>query len=185
MKYTEPLLTLLFALLLCLFFLFSGKVRADELVWDNLSEQQKVVARQIYNLGKPYQLELTLVSIAFQESRLGLIPINLQDPSCGVHHINVKTYLNLHKLKDTSYNRNWYCNRLISDLQLSTSTALEILIWSRNYYKGNYAKMIKSYNAGLKIHLKQAEKYYNEVYHNVKVLETLRPQLETDTEYDN
>lgn len=165
--------------LVIMFTVLTGVLHSDEINWNKLSKEQRSIAREVYNLSKPYGLELTLVAIAWQESRLGLVPINLQDPSCGVHHINVKTYLNLHKLKDTSYNRNWYCNRLISDLQLSTSTALEVLIWYRNYHKGDYAKMVKSYNAGFNTRLKQADRYYQDVYHNVRILEGLRHQLES------
>lgn len=187
MKYTDPRLTLLLIIALTIAFLSATKMKGDEIDWDKLSEQQKAQARQIYHLGKPYQLELTLISIAWQESRLGLAPVNIQDPSCGSHHINIRTYLNLHKLKNSAHNRNWYCNRLISDLQLSTATAIEVLLWYKNYHKGNYSKMIKSYNAGFNIKIPQADKYYKEVYHNVKILETLRPQLETYTEiqYDD
>lgn len=156
---------------------------SEELQWDNLSEEQRLLARKIYYLTKPYDLELTMVAIAWQESRLGMVPINLQDPSCGVTHINLHTYLKLRKLSDTPYNRNWYCNRLINDLSLSVATSLEVLLWYKNYHKGNYSKMVKSYNAGFNINTKAADKYYKEVYHNVKILDGLRSELETNTEY--
>lgn len=182
MKYTDPRITSLLALLLgaILLFIICPKLNSSELKWEKLSEQQKNTARDIYRLGKPYNLENTLVAIAWQESRLGLVPINLQDPSCGVMHINVKTYLGLHKLKDTPYNRNWYCNRLLSDLHLTISTAIEVLLWYKNYHRGNYSKMVKSYNAGFNTHLPQADKYYKEVFHNVKILQTLKSELNAE-----
>lgn len=161
-----------------LFLALFAFMQGQELVWDKLTEAQKQVAREVYSLGKPYNLGATLVSIAWQESRLGGYPINLQDPSCGVMHINVKTYLGLHKLKDTPYNRNWYCSRLINDVKLNVATAIEVLLWFKAYHKGSYNKMVKSYNAGFNTHLAQADNYYKQVYHNVKIVENLKGELE-------
>lgn len=156
---------------------------SEELVWDNLNPKQKATAQAIYFLAKPYKLELTLISIAWQESRLGLVPINLQDPSCGVHHIHIAYYLKHHKLKDTAQNRNKYCNALIEDIALSTTSALDTLLFFKKYHKGDYSLMVKSYNAGFNTKSLQADTYYKQVYHNVKILENHREQLEIYTDY--
>lgn len=180
MKYIDPRLLLLL-MVICII-LLCQIAKGEELVWDNLTPKQKAIAQEIYFLAKPYNLELTLVSIAWQESRLGLIPINLQDPSCGVHHIHITYYLKQHKLKDTAHNRNKYCNALIEDIELSTASAIETLLFFKKYHKGNYSLMIKSYNAGFNTHLAQADTYYKQVYHNVKVLKNHIEELETNTE---
>ena len=68
----------------------SAKARGDDL--SNLNAIVDEVA-------KPYDLAKTIKTLIYIESRNGLYPINLNDPSCGVTHININTYMKRHKIK--------------------------------------------------------------------------------------
>lgn len=154
-------------------------INAYEMIWENLNNAQREVAFRIYNVAKPLGLEMTMIAIAWQESRLGETPLNLQDPSCGAHHIQITNFLRLSGLKDTPLTRNIYCNNLIKDVELSTITAIEIFKTFRVFHKGAYDSAIKSYNGGYNFASSEAkryatDKYYRQVYRNVKYLEALR-----------
>lgn len=151
---------------------------AQELLkWEKLDEGQKETALKIYKLAKPSGYEMTMIAIAWKESRLGKYPINLQDPSCGAHHIQIVNYINLFKIKDTPLNRNIYCSKLIEDIAISTYTALEIFLTFKAFHKNNYSKAIRSYNAGYSLDNNKGMKYYEEVYNNVKELEKIREKI--------
>lgn len=157
----------------------------ESLEWTNLNRQQRINAIEIYKIAKPYNLAETMISIAWQESRLGLIPINISDPSCGIHHINLKTFLRLKGKKDNPANRNYYCNRLIQDINLSTNTAIEVFNNFKDYHRGNYSKAIKSYNAGYNIKNRQAIEYAHSVQKNAlkskKIVERIESILKLES----
>lgn len=157
-------------------------ISAEELVWSKLSEQQKQTARYIYKIGSQYDLGATLVAIAWQESRLGLYPVNMQDPSCGAFHQILPNYIRQHNLKDTPLTRNIVCGNLINNLDLATLQAVEVLLFFKKYHTTRknypvYPNMVKSYNAGFKTNIQKAETYYKQVYHNVKILESIKEEL--------
>lgn len=156
---------------------------AEELLLENLDSTQRDNAFKIYKIAKPVGYEMTMIAIAWQESRLGKYPVNLQDPSCGAHHIHIYNFLKLKGIKDTSLNRNVYCSILINDIVLSTITALEMFLNFKKFHKDSYSKAIKSYNGGYQFaniakKAKQTEAYYRQVYKNVKYLESKRNQFE-------
>lgn len=121
-------------------------------------------------MGKPYDLGFTLVAIGWEESRLGQYPVNIQDPSCGVTHIHLKTYIRMNNLQDTPFLRNKYCSQLIDNSALSIQTSIELLLYWRNYHKGDYAKMVKSYNAGFKVN--QGERYYQKIRKTIQYMKS-------------
>lgn len=155
----------------------------EEFNYDKLDTKQKELAKAIYKRGAEFNLGATLVAIAWQESRLGRYPINLSDSggSCGLFHQVVRIYLAQHRLNDTPLNRNVACGNLIYDTDLAITQALEVLQFFNNYHKtrGNYPiypRMIKSYNGGFKSS-EASNKYYQEVYHNVKIIEKIKDTL--------
>lgn len=154
----------LFLIFLCL------SINADELRWYELSNEQQKIAKIIYRLVDDKDERLALIAIAFQESKLGKIPINIQDPSCGAFHILLPVYLKAKNVSDNTYNRNLYCSELINDTVLSTKIALENLHYWRNYHKGDLYAAIKSYNTGFGYNSQQAKNYLEEVKKNMQII---------------
>lgn len=152
----------MFRFILSLLIVLSA-LSANKLKWDELDTEQKALVTALYSLGKPHGLELVLPAIAFQESRLGKHPINLNDPSCGVTHINLNTYIKLLKLEDSSFLRNTYCSELVRDVDLSASVSIRVLKYFISYHKGDISLAIKSYNAGFNYKSKRANAYLAKV----------------------
>ncbi len=136
---------------------------AEKLEWDNLSASQKSNAITIYEIAKEYDLAETMIAIAWQESRLGLVSINLDDPSCGLFHFTTKTYLWQNNMKDTLHNRNVVCMDLINSVELSTRTAIEYFLKMKKHFKDNHNKAIMSYNVGYNLNNKRAKNYLENV----------------------
>ncbi|TQR61606.1 hypothetical protein [Campylobacter troglodytis] len=145
-------------------------LNANELKWHELDNNQKRTAKIIYRMVEDKDERLALIAIAFQESKLGKFPINIQDPSCGAFHILLPTYLNTKNIIDSSYNRNVHCSELINDTVLSTKTALEILHFWKSYHRGNLENAIKSYNTGFNFNSPQANAYLKNVKNNIQII---------------
>lgn len=128
--------------------------------WNLLTDRQKAIAIRIYELAKPYDLSHTMIAIAWQESLLGEIPINLADnTSCGVHHIHLDTYAWIHDKKNTVNARNLHCSMLIEDLELSTSTAISVFKYYKKFFRNDYNSAIRAYNTGQGRSTKKGEEY--------------------------
>ena len=136
----------------------------------NLSLMAQDLDKLIQEVGAPYDLVETLRTLVKFESNDGLYPINLKDPSCGVTHININTYIKRHKLKNTNFNRNKACSDLIASPKWALLNAIEELEFWKKIHRGNYKLMIKSYNAGWNYNSPKAEQYWNkfrEIYYEV------------------
>ena len=147
----------LFAILAIISFL-----QAEPLEWRKLNFKQRLAYLTIKNIARTYddeRLPQTMIAIAWQESRLGLVPINLADPSCGIFHITAKTYLYQNGIKDTLHNRNVACAMLIESVELSTHNAIKYFLAMKKHFKGDHEKAIKAYNAGYRINSKAANEY--------------------------
>lgn len=146
--------------LLCMIALCSA-IWGHTLQWFELDETQKRNARLIYRLVDDLDKRLALIAIAWQESKLGEAPINLQDPSCGVFHMLAPVYLRQNNIADNSYNRNLYCGKLINDIVLSIRTAEKQLDYWLKVHKNDLRLAIQSYNAGYNVGA--GAKYYEAV----------------------
>lgn len=149
-------------LLLCLI------VSAISLNANSLSQAEKDLHILVDKIAGHYGFANTIKAIIHIESRNGNYPVNLQDPACGVTHININTYMKRHKVKDTPFNRNKACSDLINSPEWAILNALqELMFWQKIHCttgectKGQYANMIKSYNAGWKYKSKKAQEYFN------------------------
>lgn len=122
----------------------------DEL--ENLSFSQREVLLKTYIKAKPFDYHLTMMAIAWKESKFGKYPINLEDPSCGVFHNLIDTVA---KGADR-YTKNRICSSLIQDFDYSFSESLKVLKYFENYWRNKrgdqylWSKTVASYNAGFK-----------------------------------
>ncbi|RTI48602.1 hypothetical protein C3I27_04060 [Campylobacter jejuni] len=158
-------------LLLVKFLLLGCSVmNAGEFRYEKLNLQQVETMIKLYQMGKPYDLGLTLIAIGWEESRLGEYPVNIQDPSCGITHIHLKTYMKMNNLQDTPFLRNKYCSQLIDNPALAIQTSINLLLYWKDYHKGDYSKMIKSYNAGFKT--EQGKRYYTKIQRTVQYMKS-------------
>lgn len=98
--------------------------------------------------GKDHDLSLTLAAIAWQESRFGKKVINTKD---GKHGSFCK-YQILVQTASKRHNLNVYAtvNKLMFDRKFCSSNAIAELTFWKKYHKGNWKKMVASYNAGFK-----------------------------------
>jgi len=139
----------------------------------NLSINQQVTMRYVFEKGKEYDLQLTLTAIAWQESQFGLYVINIQDVSCGVFHIMPKSLIKRTDLKNNGWNQSRLCERLIEDIDFSISASvLELKFWL-NYWESKgvskvWSHAVSSYNGGFKG--KVNSKYVQDVKTKIKLL---------------
>lgn len=135
------------------------------LIYSNI-DIDKIVKK----LAKPFDLEKTIRTIIKIESDDGKYLVNLNDPSCGITHININTYLKRHNIKNTSFNQNKACQDLINNPILAIANAIEELLFWKEYHcknictKEQYRNVIKSYNAGFNYRTKKAQEYWNRFY---------------------
>lgn len=135
------------------------------LIYSNI-DIDKIVKK----LAKPFDLEKTIRTIIKIESDDGKYLVNLNDPSCGITHININTYLKRHNIKDTSFNQNKACQDLINNPVLAIANAIEELLFWKEYHckkvctKEQYRNVVKSYNTGFNYKSKKAQEYWNNFY---------------------
>lgn len=122
--------------------------------------QQKLIMAKTYMIGLQNDLELTLMAIAWQESKAGKYLMNLSDPSFGVFHIVPK---------GNDWEKSREAERLM-DFEYSISKTIEILEYWKKYHKGNWQNTIKSYNAGYNYNSKKADQYLSHIQAKVRVL---------------
>ena len=120
---------------------------------NNLSQQQFNIMLWVYKQGKQYNLEYTLMAIAWEESKFGKFKINLSDPSCGIFHNLLGSVANRLNLKPNSWNQSRICERLVEDNTFALNQAiLELKLWDNYWkirgYKNTWRKMVSSYNGG-------------------------------------
>lgn len=112
-----------------------------------LSHKQVQTLYKSYNYGVQFDMGLSLAAIAWQESNAGLYPVNISDPSFGVHHILIKTAIKRADIKNTSYHRNMLASMLLEH-DVSASYAVKELKYWLGYHAGDWYKSWASYNAG-------------------------------------
>lgn len=125
------------------------------------------IDRMISSIAKEADFEKTIRTLIRLESNDGLYPVNLQDPSCGITHININTYMKRHSIKNTNFNRNKVCADLIASPQLAITNALEELLYWKSVHcgrgkcsKAQYANVVKSYNTGWNYKGSKANEYW-------------------------
>jgi hypothetical protein len=138
--------------LIILLSLLSYLVAQDllEMEFKGFSNEQREVLLRAYELGLPFDFGYTMAAIAWQESMAGKYLLNLQDPSAGVFHNNLKSVIARHEeFRDTDWQRNLIAQRLIQDMDFSAAEALaELEYWKSIHGEGNWFLIWQSYNGG-------------------------------------
>ncbi|MDD6055426.1 MAG: hypothetical protein SOW25_03820 [Helicobacter sp.] len=142
------------------------------------SKSQKEVLLRSYLSGEKDGFGLTLAAIAWKESCAGEYKMNFQDPSAGNFHAYIpgviKRYPNL---KQNGFTENLVGAMLVENDEFAAQIAIyELKFWQREH-KGDWKKIIKSYNKGYSWQKstsanKLAESYYSDIAWRVKQLES-------------
>ena len=109
----------------------------------------------------------TVASISLVESSAGLYRINLETKDLGLFQVNAKT--TYRTLGITNYYKKMkIAEKIIYDDILGAYVAMSVLEYFKKYHKGDWRKMVASYNAGFNV--KRGEKYMLKVVEKVKTL---------------
>lgn len=149
---------------------------------EKFNNRQKQIILYAYNYGAKKGLGYTMAAIAWQESCAGEYMVNFSDPSAGVYHAHIPGVIKKYSTyKDSSFLRNLVGELLMRDIEFASKVALEnLLFWQKNR-RGNYKKIIKSYNKGFsweknKTNDRLAESYYQDIRLKVLKLKNYIPK---------
>tara|TARA_R110000782_G_scaffold75562_6_gene150750 strand:- start:232 stop:585 length:354 start_codon:yes stop_codon:yes gene_type:complete len=110
-----------------------------------------------------------MASIAWVESSAGRFRVNLNSKDVGLFQVNSRTASKV--LGATNYYKRLELDqKLIYDDILNAYVALDVLTYFNKYHKGDWKKMVASYNNGFKINTEKAKNYVDKVSQSVKVL---------------
>jgi len=143
--------------------LFITNIFASNFNEKKLTSQDIKMLKEIKKQGKKHGLSYSLMAIAIKESSIGKYLINVDSKDYGLYQANIKTVLSRQKAKNTSWNRNKYAMRLISDFQFATKNAIEELVYWKKVHKNDWKKVWSSYNGGWKYNSKRAKNYSRDI----------------------
>lgn len=146
-----------------LILLFISNVFASDFDIKNLTPQEIEILKEIKREGQEHGLSYSLMAIAIKESGLGKYMINVDSKDFGLYQANIKTVINRHNAKDTSWNRNLFATKLISDFQFATKNAIDELVYWQKIHKNDWSKVWSSYNGGWKYNSKEAKEYSKQI----------------------
>jgi len=137
--------------------------------YNNLSVVQKGRLEFAYHQGAEYDLGWTLTAIAYNESMAGRWRLNMTTGDVGLFQVNRKT---AHKVLGITshYKKLKLDQKLVYDDILNAYVALDVLRYFKKYHKGNWKKMVMSYNNGFSINTKKAEDYLASISSSVRML---------------
>lgn len=138
-----------------------------------LSESQRSVLEFSYSYGSEFGIGMTLAAIAMQESRLGDVNVNIQDPSASPFHITLDKYLRYRGWPDTNYNRNRAAHNLITDIYSGAHLATEEVLYWYNRHSNvsgheRWRRTWASYNAGNRWNGSQGQTYATSITNNIR-----------------
>ena len=143
--------------------LFITNIFASNFNATKLTSEEIKTLKLIKQQGKKYGLSYSLMAIAVKESSIGKYLVNVDSKDYGLYQANIKTVISRHNAKNTSWNRNKYAMRLISDFQFATKNAIAELNYWKKVHKNDWKKVWSSYNGGWKYNSKRARKYSRDI----------------------
>ena len=158
-------------ILVLLLILATSAVAQDCSKYEALSAIQKNRLEFAYHQGVEYDLGYTLSAISLIESNAGKWRINPYSKDFGLFQVNIKTSVNVMGVT-SHYKKLELAEKLIYNDILSAYIALDVLTYFKSYHKGDWKKMVMSYNNGFNINTTKAEDYLDKVSNGVKMLQT-------------
>ena len=151
-----------FVLILSFSFLFSNSLK--------LTVNDIVILKKLKSLTDDKMMKYSLMAIAIKESSLGKYIINSKSEDYGLFQANIKTVLSRQKIKDNSYNRSIYAQKLINDVGFATANAIIELNYWKKVHKENWFKTWASYNTGWNYNSETGIEYSTKVFEIIKKL---------------
>ena len=138
----------------------------------SLNKYDILILKKIKSLADDKMMKYSLMAIAIKESSLGKYVINSKSEDYGLFQANIKTVLSRQKVKDNSYNRSIYAQKLINDVGFATANAIIELRYWRKVHKDNWSKIWSSYNTGWNYNSKRGVEYATKVFDIIKKLKS-------------
>lgn len=114
-----------------------SNVFASDFDINNLTPQEIKTLKEIKAHGKENGLSYSLMAIAIKESGLGKYLVNVDTKDYGLYQANIKTVISRENAPDTSWNRNVFAMKLISDFQFATKNAIDELTYWQKVHNNN------------------------------------------------
>lgn len=150
-----------------LLFIFISSVYSNSL---RLSEKDILILKEIKSLSKDKMTQYSLMAIAIKESSLGKNLVNDKSKDYGLFQANIITVLSREDVDDTKENREYFSNKLVTDIRYAVNNALlEIQYW-QGVHDESWAKTWASYNTGWKYESKTGLLYATSIYKIIKTL---------------
>lgn len=143
--------------------LLISNVFASDFDINNLTPQEIKTLKEIKAHGKENGLSYSLMAIAIKESGLGKYLVNVDTKDYGLYQANIKTVINRENAQDTSWNRNVFAMKLISDFQFATKNAIDELTYWQKVHNNDWSKVWSSYNGGWKYNSDAARQYSKDI----------------------
>ena len=143
--------------------LLISNVFASDFDINNLTPQEIKTLKEIKAHGKENGLSYSLMAIAIKESGLGKYLVNVDTKDYGLYQANIKTVINRENAKDTSWNRNIFAMKLITDFQFATKNAIDELTYWQKVHKNDWSKVWSSDNGGWKYNSEAARQYSKDI----------------------
>jgi hypothetical protein len=153
--------------------LFISSIYASDFDINNLTPNEISTLKEIKSQGEQHGLSYSLMAIAIKESSLGKYLVNVDSKDYGLYQAHLKTVIDRQNVKDTSWNRNKFAMKLISDFKFATNNAIEELAYWQKIHKNDWTKVWSSYNGGWKYNSKEAKKYSQDIASIIRELKKI------------
>lgn len=155
--------------------LFSSVVNAHNRC-DMFSSEQLANLQYAYDYGSHFDHGWTLAAIIWRESSAGIKNINLRDPSYGPFHVHLKTasrQCGFDWMEDQE-RAHKVSVELMNNFTYGAQHAIKVLDYWKKQHKGNYRKMVASYNAGYSWSSEAGQVYVADIVKKIQFLKNNR-----------
>lgn len=135
--------------------------------YSKLTENQRHNIRLSVNRGIGDDLGLTLAAIALTESSAGVQRVNMRTKDFGLYAINYKTMKSIAGIQSDLMGAA-LAFKITYDDEYAAQYALHVLRHFKKVHKGDWSKMVQSYNAGNRYWLGKG--YLQKVKANTKLI---------------
>jgi len=123
-------------------------IELDVKKFNNLSPIQLNLVKKVYLRFNKVNLGITGVAILIQESQAGKYLFNPVSKDYGIMMVNLETYMSLKKIKPKYYTKIEIASILMKNDNINIEASIENMLFWKKYHRGNWIKMLASYNGG-------------------------------------